>query len=173
MSAVTHHLPKVAYFDWSEFSDFDATQKAQAVKMLREAKPHVETLTLRQAIAQAAQDAQITNASVWAAFYLLWQQIRDGNPHSERQLMQVLEQYEADEGFQARAARELITNAIDCYHTDRIDYVCGLVQAWGPKVKAVVQDDELHARLGQQVAEGTKTLADAALEAEHIEAGTD
>ena len=173
MSAVTSHLPKVGYFDWSEFSDFDASQKAQAVKLLREAKPHVETLTLRQAIAQAAQDAQITNASVWAAFFLLWQQIRDGNPHSERQLMQVLEQYEADEGFQARAARDLLTNAIDCYHTERIDYASCLIQAWGPNVKAVVQDDELHARLGQQVAEGTKTLADAALEAEHIEAGTD
>ena len=176
MSAVTHHLPQVEYFDWSEFSDFDASQKAQAVQLLREAKPHVETLTLRQAIAQAAQDAQITNASVWAAFFLLWQQIRDGNPHSERQLMQVLEQYEADEGFQAQAARELITNAIDCYHTDRIDYVCCLVQAWGPKVKAMCVGGELgdlHVRLGQEVAEGTKTLADAALEAEHIEAGTD
>ena len=23
MSAVTYHLPKVAYFDWSEFADFD------------------------------------------------------------------------------------------------------------------------------------------------------
>ena len=32
---------------------------------------------------------------------------------------------------------------------------------------------DLHARLGQEVAEGTKSLADAALSAEHIEAGTD
>ena len=91
MSAVTHHLPKVGYFDWSEFSDFDASQKAQAVKMLREAKQHVERLTLRQSIAEAAQQAGITDASVWAAFYLLWQQIRDDKPHSERQLMQVIE----------------------------------------------------------------------------------
>lgn len=176
MSAVTHHLSKVAYFDWSEFADFDASQKAQAVKMLRSAKAHVETLTLRQSIAQAAQDAQITDASVWAAFFLLWQQIRDGNPHSERQLMHVIEEYESDQGWTARAARELITNAIDAYHTARIDYVCCLVQAWGPHVKAMcVGGDlgDLHARLGQEVAEGTKSLADAALEAEHIEAGTD
>lgn len=176
MSAVTHHLPKIGYFDWSAFGDFSAEQKAQAVRMLREAKSHVETWTLRQSVAEAAQALNITDESVWAAYYLLWQQIRDGNPHSERQLMQVIEEYEADEGWTARAARELITNAIDGYHTDRIDYIACLIQAWGPNVKAVCIDGDsggLHARLGQQVAEGTKSLADAALEAEHIEAGTD
>ena len=90
--------------------------------------------------------------------------------------MFVIDEYESDQGFQARAARELIEGAIDAYHTDRIDYVCCLVQAWGPNVKAMcVGGDlgDLHARLGQEVAEGTKTLADAALAAEHIEAGTD
>ena len=30
MSAVTSHLPKVSYFDWSEFSDFDARSTAYA-----------------------------------------------------------------------------------------------------------------------------------------------
>ena len=50
--------------------------------MLREAKPHVETLTLRQSVAEAAQALNITDESVWAAYYLLWQQIRDGTPHS-------------------------------------------------------------------------------------------
>ena len=33
MSAVTHHLPKIGYFDWSAFGDFNVEQKAQAVKM--------------------------------------------------------------------------------------------------------------------------------------------
>ena len=58
---------------------------------------------------------------MWAAFLALWLQIRDGAPHSERQLMQVIEQYESDMGWTARAARELIRNAIDAYHTTRID----------------------------------------------------
>ena len=31
MSAVTHHLPQVAYLDWSEFSDFDDSPQEQAV----------------------------------------------------------------------------------------------------------------------------------------------
>ena len=121
MSAVTHHLPQVGYFDWSEFADFDERQKARAIRLLREATRHVERLTLRQAIAEAAESQQVKDASVWAAFLALWLQIRDGAPHSERQLMQVLDEYESDMGWTARAARELIQNAIDAYHTTRID----------------------------------------------------
>ena len=54
MSAVTHHLPQVEYFDWSELADFDESQKQRAIRLLREATSHVERLTLRQAIAEAA-----------------------------------------------------------------------------------------------------------------------
>ena len=150
MSAVTAHLPKVAYLDWSEFSHFDLGQKEQAVKMLREATQYVERLTLRQSIAEAAQNQQVKDGSVWAAFWLLWSQIRDGNPHSERQLMMVIDQWEADQGWTARACRELITSAIDAYHTERIERACALFLAWGPNVKAMLLDEEdhLHTRLG-------------------------
>ena len=176
MSAVTTHWPKVGHFDWSEFSDFSAEHKAAAVKMLREAKGHVEKLTLKQAIAEAAREQSITDASVWAAYWYVWLQIRDENPHSERQLFRVIDEWESDQGWIGRASRELLDNAIDCYHTDRIDYACCLFQAWGPNVKTVMMDGidgGLHARLGQEVAEGTKTLVDAARSAEHQEAGTD
>lgn len=169
MSAVTEHLPKVGYFDWSEFADFDVSQKAEAVKMLREAAQHVERLTLRQSVAEAAQAQGITSASIWAAFWLLWQQIRDGHPHSERQLMQVIEQYESDMGWTARAARELIRNAIDAYHTTRIDrYVAEFEVGRFEAAEA-----GMYAQVVPQVAQGKLSLQDAALMVEHKEGGTD
>ena len=172
-AAVTYPLPKVAHFDWSEFAYFDDEQNAQAVLMLREAKQYVEQLTLKQAVAEAAQRQDITDASVWAAYYALWGQIRDGNPHSSRQLFMVIDTWESDQGWTARAARELITEALDEYHTSRIDRAACQFKAWGVHFKQMVDPDDLHVRLGLQVAERTKSLADASLEAEHIQAGTD
>ena len=169
MSAVTHHLPQVEYFDWSEFADFDESQKARAIELLREATSHVERLTLRQAIAEAAARQQAKDASVWAAFLALWLQIRDGAPHSERQLMHVIEQYESDMGWTARAARELIQNAIDAYHTTRIDrhvaeFEVGRFEAG---------EAGIYAQVVPQVATGKLSLKDAALQVEHNQAGTD
>ena len=169
MSAVTHHLPQVEYFDWSEFADFDESQKARAIRLLREATSHVERLTLRQAIAEAAESQQVKDASMWAAFYALWLQIRDAAPHSERQLMHVIEQYESDMGWTARAARELIQNAIDAYHTTRIDrhvaeFEVGRFEAG---------EAGIYAQVVPQVATGKLSLADAALQVEHNQAGTD
>ena len=168
MSAVTHHRPQVEYFDWSEFQDFDESQKQRAIRLLREATQHVERLTLRQAIAEAAMRQQVTDASVWAAFFALWLQIRDGAPHSERQLMHVIEQYESDMGWTARAARELIRNAIDAYHTTRIDrhvaeFEVGRFEA---------AEAGIYAQVVPEVATGKRSLADAALHVEHNQAGT-
>ncbi|MCY3787656.1 MAG: hypothetical protein OXH63_02595, partial [Gemmatimonadetes bacterium] len=106
--------------------------------------------------------------SVWAAFYALWLQIRDGGPHSERQLVQVVEQYEADMGWTARAARELIRNAIDAYHTTRIDrYVAEFEVGRFEAAEAGI-----YAQVVPQVAQGKLSLQDAALQVEHKEAGT-
>ena len=169
MSAVTHHRPQVEYFDWSEFADFDESQKARAIRLLREATQYVEHLTIRQAIASAAQRQQVIDASVWAAFYALWLQIRDGAPHSERQLCQVIHEYESDQGWTARAARELIENAIDAYHTSRInrhvaEFEVGRFEAG---------EAGIYAQVVPQVATGKRSLADAALQVEHNQAGTD
>ena len=169
MSGVTHHLPNVEYFDWSEFADFDESQKARALRLLREATQYVEHLTLRQAIASAAQHQQVKDASVWAACYALWQQIRDGAPHSERQLTQVISEYESDQGWTARAARELIENAIDAYHTSRInrhvaEFEVGRFEPF---------EAGIYAQVVPQVAQGKLSLADAALQVEHTAAGTD
>ena len=173
MSAVAHHLPLVAYLDWSEFSDFDDSQKEQAVKILREAQGHLERLTLRQSIAEAAQSQDIKDVSVWTAFWLLWGQIRDGNPESERVLMHVLDEWESDQGWTARASRELITTAIEAYHQERIERAASMFRAWGVNFKAMLPGGDRYAELGQQVAEGTLSLLDAALSAEHTQAGTD
>ena len=168
MSAVTHHLPQVEYFDWSEFQDFDESQKQRAIRLLREATQYVERLTLRQAIAEAAMRQQVKDASVWAAFFALWLQIRDGAPHSERQLTQVISEYESDQGWTARAARELIANAIDAYHTTRIDrhvaeFEVGRFEA---------AEAGMYAQVVPQVATGKLSLKDAALHVEHNQAGT-
>ncbi|MDE2813651.1 MAG: hypothetical protein OXM01_11535 [Gemmatimonadota bacterium] len=169
MSAVTHHLPQVEYFDWSEFADFDESQKARAIRLLREATQYVERLTLRQAIAEAAESQQVKDASVWAAFLALWLQIRDGAPHSERQLMHVIEQYESDMGWTARAARELILNAIDAYHTTRIHrHVAEFEERRFEAAEAGT-----YAQVVPQVSQGKLSLKDAALQVEHKEAGTD
>ena len=169
MSAVTEHLPKVAYFDWSEFQDFHECQKAQAIRILREASGHVERLTLRQSVAEAAQALQITDASVWAACYALWCQIRDEPPHSERQLMQVIDEWESDQGWIARAAGELIRGAIDEYHTSRIDrhvaeFEVGRFEPF---------EAGIYAQVVPQVAQGKLSLAEAALMVEHKQGGTD
>ena len=171
MSAVTEHLPKVEYFDWSEFADFHECHKAQAIRLLREAISHVERLTLRQSVAEAAQAHDVTDASVWAAYYALWCQIRDIPPHSERQLMQVIGQWESDQGWVARASRELIQSAMDAYHTSRIDRAASLVRLRRPP-DPVPPGLLVHRELGQQVAIGKMTLLDASLEAEEREAGT-
>ena len=169
LSAVTHHLPKVEPIDWSEFADFDESQKARAIRLLREAKQFVENLTLRQAIASAAQRQQVTDASVWAACYALWLQIRDGAPHSERQLIQAIHEYESDQGWTARAACELITNAIDAYHTTRIDYYVAAFEVG----RFEPFEAGIYAEVVPQVAQGKLSLADAALQVEHKEGGTD
>ncbi|MDE2812816.1 MAG: hypothetical protein OXM01_07330 [Gemmatimonadota bacterium] len=158
-------MPQVEYFDWSELADFDESHRARTIRLLREATSHVERLTLRQAIAEAAQ----SDASVWAAFLALWLQIRDARPHSERPLMHVIEQYESDMGWTARAARELIRNAIDAYHTTRIDrhvaeFEVGRFEAG---------EAGIYASVVPQVAQGTLSLADAALQVEHKQGGTD
>lgn len=168
MSAVITHLEKVGYFDWSAFLSFSAEQKAQAVKILRQAAQHVERLTLNQSIAQAAEELEIADESVWTAYHLIWQQIRDGDPHSERQLMKVIGQYESDQGWSARACRELIRNAIDAYHTTRIDrhvaeFEVGRFEA---------AEAGIYAQVVPQVATGKLSLADAALHVEHNQAGT-
>ena len=168
LSAVTHHLPTVQSLDWSQFDDFTTPHKARAVQILREAKRFVANLTLKQSIAEVAKREAITDLSVWAAAYALWQQIRDGKPHSEKQLWQVLQGYESDQGWTARAAHELITNAIDTYHTERIDrhaaeFAVGLFEPF---------EAGIYAEVVPQVAQGKLSLADAALQVEHKEAGT-
>ena len=169
MSAVTHHLPQVEYFDWSEWADFDESQKQRAIKLLREATRHVERLTLRQAIAEAAESQQVKYASVWAAFLALWLQLRDAAPHSERQLMQVLDEYESDQGWTARAARELIRNAIDAYHTTRIDRHVAELEVG----RFEAGEAGIYAQVVPLVATGQRSLAEAALMVEHKEGGTD
>ena len=158
MSAVTEYLPHIEQIEWTEFRGFDEATKENAIVLLREAGEHVERLTLRQAVAQAARDAEITDASVWAAYLLLWQQIRDGHPHSMRELFQPIDQWEADQGWVARSAREMIRNAIDAYHTTRIDHHAA--------------EAGIYAEVAPQVATGKLSLADAALQVEHNQAGT-
>ena len=106
---------------------------------------------------------------MWAAFYALWLQIRDAAPDSERQLMHVIEEYESDQGWTARAARELIQNAIAAYHTTRIDRHVAEFEVG----RFEVGEAGIYAQVVPQVAKSKLSLADAALQVEHKEAGTD
>ena len=112
---------------------------------------------------------QVIDASVWAAFLALWLQIRDGAPHSERPLMQVIDEWESDQGWVARAARGLIRGAIDEYHTSRIDRYAAEcnVGRFDP------DEAGLYAEVAPQVAKGRLSLVDAVLMVEAKEAGTD